>query len=72
MIATTNTAFNHPGGKMYVRATAACSIELQDDANPATWSAWVSIASGTESKAYDLPKGTYRLVFASGAAEVRW
>lgn len=72
MIATTNAAFNHPGGKMYVRATDACTIELQDDANPATWSEWVAIAADTESKAYDLPKGTYRLVFASGAAEVRW
>lgn len=72
MIATTNVAFTHNGGKMYVRATAACSIQLQDNANPAVWSEWVAIAAGTESKAYDLPEGTYRLVFASGEAEVRW
>lgn len=72
MIATTNAKFPHPGGKIYLRATAACTVELQDDKDPAVWSPWVVIASGTESKAYDLPKGTYRLVFASGAAEVRW
>lgn len=72
MIATTNATFQHAGGKMYVRSTAACAIQLQDDANPAIWSEWVAIAAGTESKAYDLPKGTYRLVFASGTAEVRW
>lgn len=72
MIATTNTAFNHPGGIAYIRTTGSCTIELQDDANPAKWSAWVAIPAGTEPKAYDLPKGTYRLVFASGSAEVRW